>query len=185
MPSQSPHALTSPEGPVVLSEKTLCALIAIRREGLIAELYGPVVMARSTWIGAAKSADARRRRDATFDADSPPPWIKLVDDERFAHVELPERCGRTVATPSELATLRVAVGWPASLVLLDGPIKEKAKLSFIKAEGVVSMLVMAFRLDKLSAAKPMVTALEKLGYGDVLPPEEALEALWAALEGLE
>ncbi len=180
--SHKPHALTSPGGPVVLSEKTLCAMIAIRREALIPELHGRVVMARSTWRAAAASNDARRRSDVMFDPDAPPAWIELVADERFAHVELPERCGQGVASESELATLWVAVGWPASLVLLDGPIKEKAKLSFIKAEGAVSMLVMAYRMEKLSAVRPMVIALEKLGHADVLPPPEALEALWEALE---
>ena len=176
--------LTDAEGPVVCSEKTFRALVALRREKLIAEVYTRVVMARSNWRAVIESEDVTRRGDASFDLESPPPWLDLIDEKRFVHVELPARCGEGIACSLELDTLRLAVGLPASLVLLDGLIKEKAKLSFIKAEGTVSILVMAYRLDKLSAVQPMVKALQKLGHGEVIPPPETLEALWRALEGL-
>ena len=82
------------------------------------------------------------------------------------------------------ASLQLALGIGASLVLIEEPVKEKAKLSFIKAEGTVSILVMAYRLGLLTAVPPMVKALVKLGYRDVLPPSDQLKALWVALDAM-
>lgn len=160
--------LTHDDGPVVISEKSLRALLAIRRERLLAEQFGEVAMAQS--VAAAMGGVLPTT-----------PWLVVLPD----HPEqtLPERV--STATPSERATLQLALALPASLVVIDGPIKEKAKLSYIKCEGVLGLLVQAYRTGRLSAVQPMVKALEKLGHGDVLPPEHVREALWRALAGLE
>ncbi len=161
--------LTTDDGPAVVSEKSLRALVAIRREKLLPLLYGRVVAARSV-------------REAMRDvlADKALEWLEVADDR--PEQALPARVAN--ANPSDAATLRLALGIGASIVILEEPVKEKAKLSFIKAEGVVSMLVLAYRQGHLSAVRPMVVALEKLGHGAVLPPPERLEALWVALEKL-
>lgn len=160
------RTLTSPDGPVVASTKTVRALCAIRRQSLLPRLYGRIVMGRSNF---AELADVLA---------SPPPWLDVLPDA--PQQDLPPRVN--TATDSEAATLRLALSLPASLVLLEGPIKERAKLSFIKAEGTLSILVTAHREGLLSAVRPMVKALRALGHGDVLPPRELLDALWKALE---
>ena len=164
----SRQPLTSPEGPVVVSEKTLRALVSIRRAKLLPALFGQVWIERSNFEALA---------DVLSDA---PPWLIVHDD--LPQQRLPARVA--VASDLDLATLRLALSVPASLVLLDGAVKERAKLSFIKAEGTVSILVSAYRQDMLSAVRPMVKALEELGHADVLPPPDQLEALWHALAEL-
>lgn len=160
--------LTSADGPVVVSEKSLRALVAIRREKLLTELFGEVAMARTaaTAMGELLPTEAS--------------WLVVMDDR--PEQALPERVSS--ATASERATLQLSLALPASLVVIDGAIKEKAKLSYIKCEGVVGLLVEAYRTGRLSAVRPMVTALEKLGHADVLPPEHVREAMWKALAGL-
>lgn len=163
------RALTSAGGPVVGGERTLRALIAIRRQKLLSQLYGRVAVGRFNF-------------DALGDVlPEAPPWLSVMEDRPGQ--QLPPRVAG--ADASDAATLRLALALPASLVLLDGPIKERAKLSFIKSEGTVSILVTAYRRGLLSAVQPMVKALEKLGHRDVLPPPEQLEALWQALDGME
>lgn len=162
--------LTREGGPVVASEKTLRALAAIRRDKFVPELYGRVTVAKSV---------AALLQDVPAFATAPDWWD--VADDRPSQA-LSERLAS--ATPSEVATLKLAVAIPASLVLLDGPIKDRAKLSYIKAEGTVAILVAAFRQGKLNAVKPMVNALRSLGHEDVLPPPEALDALWKAIDKL-
>lgn len=162
--------LTDPDGPIVTGERTMRALLAIRREKLLPLLYErPILIARSNY---------ESMQDTT---DDWPSFIEVVDDRD--DVELPKRC--LTATPSEAATIRLALALPASIVHLEGPIKERAKLSFMKAEGTVSILVAAFRESHLSAVQPMVKALKSLGHGDVLPEQAMLDAMWQALEGLE
>ena len=165
--------LTMPGGPVVVSEKTLGALVAIRRENLVPQLYTePVVMARSNFESLSNVLP------------KPPTWLNIHEDR--PDVGLPAAC--ETASESEVVTLRLALAPPpdrASIVLLEGPIKERAKLSFIKAEGVVSLLVAGYRYGKLSAVQPMVKALQKLGYADVLPESTMLEALWRAIDDLD
>jgi len=161
--------LTDPAGPIVVGEKTLAALVAIRREKLLPLLYDrPILIGRSN-------------RDALANAmPDTPEWLQIAHDQPL--VTLPERCA--TATPSEAATLRLALACPASVVLLEGPIKERAKLSFIKAEGTLAILVAAYRRGHISAVRPMVKALEALGHGDVLPAPDLMNAMWEALEGL-
>lgn len=160
--------LTPAEGPVVTSVRTLAALAGIRRAKLLPQLYGTVAIAESNL------AEARAFLPET------PAWLTPGPDH--PEVPLPERLA--AASASEAATIRFALGLGGSLILLDGPVKERAKLSFIKSVGTVSILVSAYRLGHLSAVRPMITALEKLGHADVLPPPEQLEALWVALEGM-
>ncbi|MBI1336158.1 MAG: hypothetical protein GC164_04250 [Phycisphaera sp.] len=168
MPPTRPGTLTTDDGPVVISEKTLRALVAIRKHSLLEKLYGRVAISAQV---------ASCVRDVIPEL---PSYIVPVQDQPLQ--QLPERvCS---ATPSEAATLRLAIALPASLVLIDGPIKEKAKLSFIKCEGTVPLLVQAYREGHLSAVKPMVKALATLGHEDVLPPPDLLEALWVALDKL-
>ncbi len=147
-----------------VSEKTLAALTAIRREKLLEQLYGQVFMARSVYEA----------------VEQQPAWLEVIDDA--PDHPLPARVAS--ATASEAATLRAALAAGASLVLIYGPIKEKAKLSFIKCEGAVSILVAAYREGLLTAVKLMVKALTALGHEDVLPPPETLDALWTALDQL-
>jgi predicted nucleic acid-binding protein len=159
---------TNPSGPVVISEKTLRALIAIRKEKLLPELFGRVAIARSNFDALAGSFPA-----------GAPDWLRVMDDR--PDQALPERIA--MASPSEAATLRLAIATPASLVLIDGPIKDRAKLTYIKAMSTVPILVLAYQRGKLSAVRPMVKALQSLGHADVLPPPDQIEALWKALEG--
>lgn len=167
--------LTRPGGPVVAGEKTLRALAAIRREKLLPLLFGRVVVARSVWTNGGDAA-----LSSVF-SGAAPAWLDVLEDR--SEQPLPERVAS--AGESDRATLRLALALPASMVLLDGPIKDRAKLSFIKAEGTLAILVEAFRAGHLTAVRPMVKALSALGHGDVLPPPEGLEALWKALEHLE
>ena len=162
------QAMTSVEGPVVSSEKTLRALVSIRREKLLPQLYGHVLIASSNF---------EALNDVLL---ASPPWLGVTDDQ--PDQQLPARVAN--ASTSEAATLRLALSIPASLVLLDGPIKERAKFSFIKAEGTVSILVSAYRRGMLTAVRPMVKALEKLGHGDVVPGPDQLDALWRALDAM-
>lgn len=164
--------LTRPGGPVVVSERSLLALAAIRRQHLLGEMFGEVALPRSSWPVAAGAL-----------GDEPPAWLVVLDDR--PDVVLPTRCDETAgATAAEAAALRLAVGLPASLVIIDGPVKEKAKLSFIKCEGVVGLLVQAYRTGRLTAVPPMVKALQKLGYTDVVPAPHLLEAMYQALEAM-
>ena len=168
MKSIMSRQLTNPDGPVVSSEKTLRALHAIRRSKLLARRYGRIVMARSNF-------------EALSDLwPAPEPWLCVCDDCPTQALPAP----LAAATTSEAATLRLALALPASLVLLEEPIKQQAKVNFIKAEGTVSILVWAYREGLLSAVQPMVKALQKLGHGDVVPPADQLEALWRALDEL-
>jgi predicted nucleic acid-binding protein len=165
MPGQM---LTSGDGPVVVSEVSLRALLAIRKDKLLAEMFGEVAINRACF-------------EAMTDVlPAAPPWLVVMEDRPAQTI--PERVAS--ATASEAATLRLALAIPASLVVIDGPIKEKAKLSFIKCEGVVSLLVQAYRDGRLSAVQPMVKALDKLGHGHVLPPPHLLDALWKALDAM-
>jgi len=189
------HTLTHPDGPVVISEMTFRALASIRKLSLIHDLYGNTVISKSNYESiihlltnsAATShplaLDENLLEERGFVASPALSWLYIAADR--PHQMLPER----IACPqhsnaSQAATLRLAIAVPASVVLIDGPIKERAKLSFIKCEGTVSILVSAFRQGHLSAVKPMVTALEKLGHSHVLPPPDLLEALWTALADL-
>ena len=187
------QALTRPDGPVVTSEKTLRALCAIRRHKLLPTLYGQIVIAQSNYdalrsalteVESCAGGPVQVDEEKGYTPASGMPWLFVVADRPGqplpARVDYPK-----ASSASEAATLRVALAIPASLVLLDGPIKERAKLSFIKAEGTLSILVSAFRQGHLSAVQPMVKALEKLGHADVLPPKEMLDALWTALGKLE
>ena len=188
-----PQPLTHPDGPVVTSEKTLLAMASIRKLKLLPQLHNTVAIAASNYeavrdaLGQAESeagGPVEIPADKGFAPAPGLPWLFVLPDQPQqalpARVDHPQN-----ATAAEAATLRLALAVPASLVLLDGPIKERAKLSFIKSEGTVSMLVTAYRQGLLSAVKPMVIALEKLGHGDVLPPKESLEALWTALDRMD
>ena len=163
---------TSKDGPVVASERTLRALFAIRRAVLLPKLYGTVVVGRSSYEAILATAPPEM-------ADWP--WLAIEQDR--PEVELPARIAGAPAP--DAAALRLALALNASLVLLEDPTKERAKLSFIKAEGTVAILVQAYRQGHLSAVRPMVKALEKLGHREVLPPAEQLEAMWLALENMK
>ena len=163
-----PEMLTAADGPVVISAKTLDALMSIRRENLLPYLYGRVTISKSNFVGLNNVLP------------NPPTWLAVTEDR--PEQPLPGRVAD--AKPLDAATLRLALAADASLVLLDGAIKERAKLSFIKAEGTLSILVLGFRHDKVTAVRPMVKALEKLGHADVLPSPEQLDALWRALDAL-
>ncbi|MEX2214598.1 MAG: hypothetical protein WD768_10745 [Phycisphaeraceae bacterium] len=188
-----PQPLTRPDGPVVTCEKTLLALASIRKLRLLPELHGTVAIALSNYEAVCEALGQVVPEaggavvippDKGFTPAPGLPWLFVLHDQPGqllpARVDHPQN-----SSAAEAATLRLALSIPASLVLLDGPIKERAKLSFIKSEGTVSMLVTAYRQGLLSAVKPMVIALEKLGHGDVLPPKESLEALWVALDKME
>jgi len=162
------QALTSASGPVVTSEKTLRALLSIRREKLLPALYDQVLIARSNFEELADVLPAS------------PVWLGVMENQPDQPLPSP----LSHASDSEVATLQLAISIPASLVLLDGPIKERAKLSFIKAEGTVSILVSAYRRGMLTAVRPMIKALERLGHGDVLPTPLQLEAMWRALDAM-
>jgi predicted nucleic acid-binding protein len=165
-----PHGkpLTDPAGPVVITEKTFRALLAIRREKLLPELFGRVAIARSNF--------------EAMEGVLPgvPEWLDVMEDR--AEQPLPERIA--MASPADAAALRLALATPASMVLIDGPMKDRVKLAYIKAMGTVPILVMAYQHGKLTAVKPMVKALQALGHADVLPPAEQLEALWKALDAM-
>ncbi len=173
--------LTTPTGPVVISRKSLDALVAIRREGLLPKRFGHVAISRVNFEAPAALANTAPGSDADQLPIQAWPWLDVLDDYPDQH--LPSRVAG--ANDLDAATLRLALAHGASLVLIDGPIKEKAKLSFIKSEGVVSILVSAYRAGHLSAVPPMVKALAKLGHADVLPGPEMLDALWTALDALE
>ena len=170
MPTQ--HKMrTTTDGPVVVSQKTLGALIAIRRQQLLPPLYGRVVIAQSVFHALTGLPGDLDHWD----------WLDIEADR--PEQSLPPRVAGV--NPSDAATLRLAMGIGASLILLEDPVKERAKLSFFKCEGTVSILVLAHRLGHLSAVRPMTKALDRLGHGHVLPPQEQLDALWKALDSLE
>ena len=171
--------LTTEGGPVVIAAKTLCALTAIRKQSLLPTLYGQVCMAASVREAAGEIGGLQPWKDGP----GPAGWEWLIVGPDMPEVVLPERVAGASAV--DAATLRLALGLGASRVLIDGPIKERAKLSFIKCQGTLSVLVDAYRLGKLTAVEPMVKALKSLGHGDVLPPPEALESMWRALSQLK
>lgn len=171
--------LTTEGGPVVIAAKTLCALTAIRRQLLLPTLYERVCMAQSVRLAAGELGGIPPWENGP----GPAGWEWLIVGPDMPEVELPERVAG--ASPADAATLKLALGIGASRVLIDGPIKERAKLSFIKCQGTLSILVDAYRLGKLTAVEPMVKALRSLGHGDVLPPPEALESMWRALAQLK
>lgn len=191
-PNMAAGTLTQPDGPVVVSEMTFAALAAIRRLKLIPTIYTNAVMGRENYEAVRHLIDENLEatnvsdseiQERGFAACPALPWLFVAPDQ--PEQLLPERVtypGNSSA--SEAATLRLGIGIPASLILIDGPIKERAKLSFIKCEGTVSILVSAYREGHLSAVRPMVIALEKLGHGHVLPPPDLLKALWTALDKL-
>ena len=162
---------TTTDGPVVVSQKTLGALAAIRRQQLLPALYGRVVIAQSVYDAVTGSSGDLDHWD----------WLEIETDR--PEQTLPPRVAGV--NPSDAATLRLALAIGASLILLEVPVKEKAKLSFCKCEGTVSILVLAHRLGHLSAVRPMIKALDRLGHGHVLPPPDQLEALWKALDNLQ
>lgn len=167
--------LTQAGGPVVISEKTLRALLDIRREKFLPLMYRRVVIARSSFNNFVEVFDK---------PDAKPPWLDVEDD--CPGQEIPSRI--TVMEErdeSSETAIKLGLAIGASVILLEGPIKEKAKLSFIKSEGALSILVWAYRQGWLSAVKPMVKALKALGHDEVLPDEEKLQALWEALDKLE
>jgi predicted nucleic acid-binding protein len=170
--------LTTKGGPVVLSEKSLRALLAIRREGLLAQMYASLVMSRSNFEAVRDTPHGNGGPPAM---PEPPAWLRVVDDAPGQAV--PDRVSH--GSELELASVRLTLAMSASLLIIDGPIKESIKLSSIKAEGVVSLLVQAYRLDLLTAVKPMVKALSALGHEDVLPPVESLAAMYKALAAME
>jgi predicted nucleic acid-binding protein len=175
--------LTSPDGPVVASTRTLQALLAIRKEKLLPQLYGPITIAQSNFdeLGDGSGSGGGSGGATGEGFSDAPKWLEIVADAPAQ--ELPSRIAHV--DPSPAATLRLALSIPASIVLLEEPAKEKAKLSYIKAEGALSILVQAHRLGKLSAVQPMVKAWQALGFDDVLPTREMLDALWEALDKLE
>jgi predicted nucleic acid-binding protein len=157
-------------GTVVTSGKTLSALLAIRQADLLHELYGQVAISRSNY-----NAIDSPRLEQTGD------WLLVVEDR--PDQEIPTRCAG--ATPLEAATLQLAQSVSASIVLLEGETKERAKFARFKSEGAVSILVTAHRQGLLNAVRPMIKALIALGHEDVLPPLEMLEALYEALDRME
>lgn len=165
--------LTKAGGPVVIGSQTLDALAAIRREGLLPKLYGQVTISRSNVEANRAAGEGGRPRWP----EQGWPWLVVMDDHPGQ--QLPSRVAH--ADPLDAATLRLALGIGASLVLLEGGAKDRAKLSSIKCEGTVSILVSAYRMGHLTAVKPMAKALEKLGYSHVLPGPEMLDAMWKAL----
>jgi len=169
--------LTATHGPTVLSERSLRALIAIRRETLLPKMYDKLVISRSNF-DAVRDTPSGHSGPAAM--PEPPDWLTVMDDVPGQTV--PDRVAHAEAL--ELASIRLTLALPASLLVIDGPIKESIKLSFIKAEGVVSLLVQAYRRDLLTAVKPMIKALEALGHGDILPPAESLAAMYKALDAM-
>jgi len=174
MPRQT---YTSSGGPVVISEKSLRALIAIRRETLLPQMYPKLVISRLNFEAVRQTPHGNAGPAAM---PEPPDWLTVMDDVPGQSV--PDRV--SFGNELELASLRLTIAIPASLLLIEGMIKESAKLSFIKCEGVVSLLVQAYRRDLLSAVKPMVKALAALGHEDVLPPVESLTAMYKALDAM-
>ncbi|MDX1683226.1 MAG: hypothetical protein R3336_08900 [Phycisphaeraceae bacterium] len=158
--------LTTDEGPVVVSRRTLEALLAIRRGHLLPKIYPD----RSIMIDQECGEQVEDRPDFIE--------LKVAPED----VELPTRIGH--GDPCDLACLRLALHVGASMVMLEDPIKERAKLSFIRAEGTVPFLVQAHRAGHLTAVEPMIKALRALGHEDVLPPEDQLAALKEALRHL-
>ncbi len=164
--------LTTPGGPVVVSHRTLAALTAIRKQGLLGRLYGQVHACASdvAAIPALSVADC--------------PWLLTHPDPQ--ELPLPERVlSLQPPDPDGVRAIRLCLALRGSLVLLEGAVKEKAKLCHIKSEGTLSILVACHREGWLSDVRPMVKALRSLGQGDVLPDAEKLEALWRALEAME
>lgn len=170
--------LTQPGGHVVGSLRTLDALFAIRKDKLLPLLYGQVVITKSDLTKL--SEDFASLREAT------PDWLVIADDPHDdTESLLPERVVSMYPRDGDSErAIRLGLSIGASMILLDGPVKEKAKLSFIKSEGALPILVMAYRLGHLSAVKPMVKALTAMGRGEVLPDDEQLQALWTALDQL-
>lgn len=160
--------LTTPGGPPVIGAPSLRALVAIRRQGLVHDLYGPASIERGNLESLADVLPAT------------PPWLTVHEDD--PSIELPSRLAQV--DEADRATLRLALAVGAGLVIIEEPAKERAKLSFFKCEGVLSMLVWAHRQGRLTAVMPMVKALRSLGQGHVLPPQEQLDALKRALSSM-
>jgi len=160
--------LTKPGGPVVTSERTLRAMIAIRRDKLMPQMFDQLVISQCCF---------EVLSDVLPEA---PDWLAVLEDQ--PQQALPERVAS--ANKLDAAAMRLGLAIGASEIFLEGSIKEKAKLSFIKSQGAVSILVSAHRQGLLTAVQPMLKALKALGFEDVLPPPDLLEALYKALDDL-
>src|SRR6185369_2352826 len=127
--AEARQMLTRPDGPTVIAAKTLRALLAIRREKLVPELYGQTVISQSNWNAVVASPEAKfLPASPEGAAKQPPGWLFIGDDrpdqplpERLANYEL------TGEDPTGIAELKFALFFPASLGLLDGRIKKKAR----------------------------------------------------------
>ncbi len=158
--------MTIPGGPVITTGRVLEALMAIKQDKLLRPLFGPILITQS-------NADEVKNNLAK----PLPLGIEIVPDHN--DVDLPERIINTQVLNQYTFKACLALG--CSRVLIDGPIKEKAKLSFFKCEGVVSILVTSYRAGRLKLVRPMIKALKALGYEDMLPPEDQIKMIYDAL----
>ena len=155
-------------GPVVVAASSLRALASIRHEHLLREVFGTVVVCRST-------AEAC----ASLWPGAWPDWIAVEDDR--AAVELPPRMAHVQG--EDRATLQLAIALGASLTIIEGkPLLEKVKLSFLKAMGTIPLLVQAYQEGRVRAVKPLLTALERKGHE--MPPPAQMTALLQAIDTL-
>jgi len=156
-------------GPVVIGERSLASLLAIRHEWLLREMFGRVVICRTV-------ADALSEIIGEV-----PDWLQVCEDLPDGMVELPSRLESVRG--SDRKTLEIAVHHRARLVLLEGKgLLEKVKLSFIKSMGVIPLLIQAYQEGRIQRVKPLLTALDRKGHE--MPPPEQMEALLRALDEL-
>jgi len=168
-PTTGANAVQHAHPPVVIGERSLRALLDIRHDWLLRDMFGTVLLSRS-------AADALDGEIAAF-----PEWVRVHDDPPPNVVTLPERLISVGGTDRE--TIRLALALNARLVILEGKgLLEKVKLSFLKAQGVVPLLVQAYQNGRIRRIKPLLTALERKGHE--MPPPEQMEALLRALDEL-
>ena len=159
--------MTIPGGPVIASYRVLEALISIKQAKLLQPLFGRILITESN------ASEIKKNIDRPL-----PEWVEVVPDHD--DVDLPERIVNTQVLNQQTFKACLAIG--CSRVLIDGPIKDKAKLSFFKCEGIVSILVTSYRAGRLKLVRPMIKALTSLGYADMLPPEDQIKMIYEALE---
>lgn len=161
--------MTNESGPVVAAERSITALLNIRHEWLLEDMFERVSICDSVAAElAGRWPEARR-----------PEWVDVHPDRS---VELPPRLTHVEGT--DRMTLMLSVSLNARLTLIEGkPLLEKVKLSFIKSMGVIPLLVQAYQEGRIKRVKPLLIALERSGHE--MPPPEQMRALLAALDAME
>lgn len=155
-------------GPVVVAESALRALMSIRHEWLLDQMFGGAVICESV---------DRAVQEIWTDTQRPA-FIRVLPDQT---TPLPPRL--VSVQGSDRVSIELAIATDSRLLLIEGKaLLERVKLSFIKSMGTIPLLVQAYQEGRIKSVKPLLVALERKGHE--MPPAEQMRALTNALNEL-